>query len=310
MPDFRSLTLKQLRALASTVQHGTVTGAAKALHLTPPAITTQLKLLEKSVGAPLFDRNAVGFRPTEIGRELLQASITIEKLIAGTRERIAALRSGATGSVSFAAVSTAKYFAPVIVARFQREHPEIRVKLIVGNRAEIIAGLERNEFDLVLMGRPPGDVPIASEVLSDHPHIVIAPRDHPLAADPEILAEDLLKETFLARETGSGTRLLMERFLERIGSGRAFNVVEMGSNETIKQAVMAGLGIAFISAHTCHAELDAGKLVALRIPGLPLIRQWFVIYRLDHLPTTACQVFLDFLLAHRTDIIPRLGVLV
>lgn len=101
------------------------------------------------------------------------------------------------------------------------------MKLIVGNREEIIAGLKRNEFDLVLMGRPPGDVPLACEVVSDNPHILIAPRDHPLTANSEILAEDLLKETFLARETGSGTRLIMERFLERVGSGRAFNVVEM-----------------------------------------------------------------------------------
>ena len=308
MPDLRSLTLKQLRALASTVQHGTVTGAAKALCVTPPAVTMQLQLLEKSLDAPIFDRSAEGFTPTEIGRELLQTALNIEKLIARTRDRIQALQSGAAGSVIFAAVSTSKYFAPSIVARFQDHHPEIRVKLVIGNRKDIIAGLEQNEYDLALMGRTPDHVPLASEVLSDHPHILIAPAGHRLDGRHNILAEDLLQETFLARESGSGTRLLMERFFEMIASGRTFDIVEMGTNETIKQAVMAGLGIAFISAHTCQTELAAGKLVPLSVTGLPLIRQWFLTHRLDQTLTTAAEVFRAFTLAHRQKLFPKLGL--
>ena len=304
MPDLRSLTLKQLRALASTVQHGTVTGAAKALCVTPPAVTTQLKLLEKSVDAPIFDRSAEGFTPTEIGRELLQTARNIEKLIARMRDRIEALGSGAAGSVTFAAVSTSKYFAPSIVAQFQDHHPDIRVKLVIGNRKEIITGLEHNEYDLALMGRPPDHLPLVSEVLSDHPQILIAPAGHRLVGR-KILPEDLLKETFLAREPGSGTRLLMERFFEMIASGRTFDIVEMGTNETIKQAVMVGLGIAFISAHTCQAELAAGKLAALSVTGLPLIRQWFLTHRLDQTLTTAAEVFRAFTLAHRQELFPR-----
>ena len=128
-----------------------------------------------------------------------------------------------------------------------------------------IAGLEQNEYDLALMGRPPDHVPLASEVLSDHPHILIAPAGHRLVGRRKIVAEDPLQETFLAREPGSGTRLLMERFFEMIASGRTIDIVEMGTNETIKQAVMAGLGIAFISAHTCLAELAAGKFVPLSV---------------------------------------------
>lgn len=308
MTDLRSLTLKQLRALASTVQHGTVTGAAKALCVTPPAVTTQLKLLEKSVDAPIFDRSAEGFTPTELGRELLQTALNIEKLIARTRDRIEALQSGAAGSVTFAAVSTSKYFAPSIVARFQDHHPDIRVKLVIGNRKGIITGLEHNEYDLALMGRPPDHLPLVSEVLSDHPHILIAPAGHRLIGRRKILAEDLLKETFLAREPGSGTRLLMERFFEMIASGRTFDIVEMGTNETIKQAVMVGLGIAFISAHTCQAELAAGKLAALSVTGLPLIRQWFLTHRLDQTLTTAAEVFRAFTLAHRQELFPRLSL--
>jgi len=171
-----------------------------------------------------------------------------------------------------------------------------------------IAGLEQNEYDLALMGRPPDHVPLASEVLSDHPHILIAPAGHRLVGRRKIVAEDPLQETFLAREPGSGTRLLMERFFEMIASGRTFDVVEMGTNETIKQAVMAGLGIAFISAHTCQAELAAGKLVPLSVTGLPLIRQWFLTHRLDQTLTTAAEVFRAFTLAHRQKLFPKLGL--
>ncbi|ADZ69422.1 LysR substrate-binding domain-containing protein [Polymorphum gilvum] len=306
MSDLRSLTLKQLRALTTTVGQGTVTGAAKVLHLTPPAVTTQLKTLESIVGAPLFERGAEGFLPTEIGAELLRAAEAIDTRLALAQERLQALKTGAAGTVVVGVVSTGKYFAPAIIAAFQRRHPDIRVKLAIGNREAVIAALERDEYDLAVMGRPPPGVAVHQTVLGDHPHVLIAPPDHRLAADPDILAEDLLKERFLAREPGSGTRLLMERFLDRIGHGRAFEVVEMGTNETIKQAVMAGLGLAVISAHTCYSELREGKLVALRHVGLPLLRQWFLIRRADRQPNRAAEVFEAFLVERRTDFIPRL----
>jgi DNA-binding transcriptional LysR family regulator len=306
MADFRSLTFKQLRALSETLRHGSVTGAAKALHVTPPAITTQLKLLEESVGAPLFDRSADGFQPTEIGQELLEAALDIDRLVARASDRIGALRSGAAGSFVFGVVSTGKYLAPSIVAGFQREHPSIRVKLSVGNRSEIIRGLEHNEYDLLIMGRPPTHIALEAAVLSDHPHILIAPPDHRLVGDPDILVEDLLEERFLAREPGSGTRLLMDRFLERTGGGRHFDVVEMGTNETIKQAVMAGLGIAIISGHTCLAELRDGRLAVLSATGLPFIRQWFLIHRTDRTLTKAAATFKDYILGARERLFPTL----
>ncbi|WP_417685794.1 LysR substrate-binding domain-containing protein [Roseibium sp.] len=305
MVDFRSLTLKQLRALTTTVEQGTVTAAAKSLHLTPPAVTTQLKLLEKNIGAAIFERGSEGFVPTEIGQEILAAAEMIENRLRLARERVEALVSGATGTVVVGVVSTGKYFAPFIIAGFQKAFPNIRVKLSIGNREEVIAALERDEFDLAIMGRPPATVEVERAMLGDHPHVLIAPPDHRLAGDPHILAEDLLKERFLAREPGSGTRLLMERFLDRISHGRNFEVVEMGTNETIKQAVMAGLGLAIISAHTCHSELTEGKLAALQFAGLPLVRQWYLIRRSDHPPNKATEIFQSFLLENRENYIPR-----
>jgi DNA-binding transcriptional LysR family regulator len=304
MVDLRSLSLKQLRAFSATLRTGSVTRAAATLFVTPPAVTTHLKSLEKIVGQAVYQKNAEGPEPTEVGQQLLDAADEIEKVIERTRIKIEALAAGATGSVILGVVSTGKYIAPGIVARFRQHYPDIRVRLAVGNRTEIIKGLERREYDLLIMGRPPAHVAVEREVLGDHPHVLVAAPDHPLVGDPDILPEDLLRETFLAREEGSGTRALMTRFLERIGGGRSFNMVEMGTNETIKQAVMAGLGIAIISAHTCHSELAEGKLALLQAEGLPLVRQWFLIHRSDRELTKAAEVLRRFIIGHKGEILP------
>ncbi len=303
--DPRGLTLKQLRAFAATVERGSVTGAALALHVTPPAISVQLKILEEQIGAPLFNRDVSPFAPTQVGAQVLALAHDVEKQIRRANERIDALKSGAVGSLVFGVVSTGKYLTPSLVAAFGREHPNIRVTLTVGNREEIIRGLERNEYDLTMMGRPPAHVPTESVVLGDHPHVLIAPPDHRLAGRPEILAEDLLPERFLAREPGSGTRTLMERFLERAGGGRPFDIVEMGTNETIKQSVMAGLGLAIISGHTCLSEIADRRLTTLAAPGLPLVRQWHLLNRSDRAPSLAALRFKAFILEQRAAFIPR-----
>lgn len=303
MIGLRGLSLKQLRALSATVRNGSVTGAARELGVTPPAITNQLKLLEDSAGAALFDRASEGFAPTGVGLELLAAAETIENTINQCGERIAALRSGAAGSVVFAAVSTAKYFAPAIVAALQRAYPTLRVKLVVGNRSEIIEGLERSAFDLTIMGRPPEHVPLASALIGDHPHILIAPPDHRLRNVSNITATELARERILAREEGSGTRLLMQRFLERLGETHRFDIIPMGTNETIKQAVMAGLGLSLISAHTCLAELTEGRLVPLRAPGLPIVRQWFLVHRTDRELSAAAERVRAFVVESRSSLL-------
>lgn len=305
--DLRGLTWKQLRALAATIDRGSVSGAALVLNVTPPAISIQLRLLEDGVGSPLFHRDAgAPFAPTEIGAELQAMALMIEKLAAQTTERIAALQAGAVGSVTFGVVSTAKYLAPYVVAAFARAHPGIKVTLAVGNREEIVHGLERNEYDLAMMGRPPGNIRLESAPLADNPHVLIAAPDHRLAAKSDIRLEDLLGDCFLAREQGSGTRILMERFLERVDGGRTFNIVEMGANETIKQSVMAGLGVAILSAHTCASEIASGRLITLPVAGLPLVRQWFLVHRADRAPSMATKKFKAFVLDQRATLLPKL----
>ena len=300
MSDLRGLSLRQLRALAATVRLGSITAAAKALHVTPPAISIQLKLLSKQAGGEVLERTPAGFEPTALGSEILEAAHEMEGLLDRLGDRINALHTGAAGLLRLGVVSTGKYFAPRIVAGFQRAHPGIVVKLVIGNRGEILTGLRQRGFDLCIMGRPPEDVPLICEELGDHPHILIAPPDHRLAGSADITHAELQRETFLAREEGSGTRMLMNRFLYRVSAETPVQMVDMGTNETIKQAVMAGLGIAIISAHTCAAELAEGKLVSLDVRGTPIVRKWYMIHRADHDLSVAARRFQTFAAAHKS----------
>lgn len=305
MSDLRGLSIRQLRAYSATVRLGSITAAAKALHVTPPAISIQLKLLSKQAGGDVLERTASGFEPTALGAEILEAANEMDGLLDRLSDRINALHAGAVGLLRLGVVSTGKYFAPRIVAGFQRAHPGIVVKLVIGNRGEILTGLRQRNFDLCIMGRPPEDVPLVREELGDHPHVLIAPPDHRLAGRRDIAHAELQQETFLAREEGSGTRMLMSRFLDRVGGERPVQLVDMGTNETIKQAVMAGLGIAIISAHTCAAELADGKLVALDARGTPIVRQWYIIHRADHELSVAARQFQSFAAAHKSTHFPE-----
>ena len=274
-----AVTLKQLRALVAVAETGSLTGAALQLGLTPPAIHSQIKHLEIAFGQPLLQRGAAAGLPlTAEGAEVLEAARRIDVALSQAGARIAALAEGRAGRVTLGVVSTAKYFAPRLVRRLTDLCPGIRIVLKVGNREQIMAGLDRQALDLAIMGRPPRVPLVEAEGLGPHPHALVAPPDHPLmgAAVPDVAA--ILSQVFLAREEGSGTRILMSRYLDRLGEGQVVEMIEMESNETIKQAAIAGLGIAFLSLHTVMDELQAGRLALLPAPGLPIERQWFLVH--------------------------------
>lgn len=283
-----ALTLRQLRALRSVVTHGTLTAAAGDLGLSPPAVHGQVRSLEGLVGSPLLRRGEHGnFIATDEGLAVLVAEAQIAVALETCARRVAALKNGQTGSVALGVISTGKYFAPGLVALLRRAFPDIEVTLRIGNRDAMVSALSANALDMVIMGRPPRNPQVISEPVGPHPHIIIAPPDHPLAHADPAMPGDLLAETFLMREEGSGTRILTTRFLDRIGEGLAWRSIEMGTNETIKQAVMAGLGIALISAHTVTDELRSGRLIAVRAIGLPIQRTWYLIRRHDGAPGPA-----------------------
>jgi LysR family transcriptional regulator for metE and metH len=275
--DMRNVTLKQLRVLAAVVRTGSVTAAAQQLNVSPPAVTLQMQLLQDQAGLPLVERAASVTTATDAGLEILRAVEQIETIMADCNATLAAIAGTKRGIVSVGVISTAKYFAPRALGAFARSHPGIELKITIGNRAEMIEGLQHYEIDIAVMGRPPEGLDFDVTAIGDHPHVIIAPPDHPLAHAGMIKPAQLAGETFLVREPGSGTRGLMERFFAESGLAPKIGM-QIGSNETIKQAVIAGLGIAFISGHTIDSSLVTNSLAILQVEGLPIMRKWCIVH--------------------------------
>lgn len=307
----RGLTLKQLQAVAAIARRGTITGAAGELNVTPAALTSRLKQLEEEVGLALFDRTPRGLRPTDAGLGMLRTVDSINVALETCAARLEALKGLSGGRVSIGVVSTAKYFAPQALAAFSRAHPGIEINLAVGNRNDTIESLRGYEVDLAIMGRPPADFAVKAQVFGEHPLVVIAPPDHRLVAKAQLTKADLASEPFLVREEGSGTRTVFEEFMAGVVVKRP-RLGEIASNETIKQAVMAGLGIALISAHTVSTEVQSRRLAVLRVKGLPIRRQWFVVRRSDKAFGPAALAFWDFLVEQGAkwlpSVVPASGV--
>ena len=299
----RNATLRQLRALAALARTGSVTRAAELLHLTPPAVTLQLQALQHEAGMPLINRGPAGMLLTDAGREVAAAANRIDAVLGECEAVLGDLAGGRRGAVGAGITSTAKYFAPRALGAFARRHPGLELRLAVGNRAETIAGLRDHSLDLAVMGEPPEDLAVQATSIGPHPHVIVTAADHKLADQSRIPPEALEREIFLVREEGSGTRNLMQRFFAdavvapRIG-------MQLGSNETIKQAVLAGLGIAFLSAHTIELEVQTQRLVILDVLGLPVVRQWYAVHLADRRLTLAARALHAFLVTEGAGFLP------
>jgi len=303
-PLLRRITLKQLRVLQAVVETGTVSGAAEALAVTPPAVTAQLRHLETILGCALVERAGQCFRPTDAGREILLTVTRIDDALTDSLDVIEALKGVDGGRVAVGVISTAKYFAPKALAAFKRAHPKVDLRILVGNRGQTIEALERFALDFAIMGRPPEHFEVEQVAIGDHPHVIIAAPDHPLARTSGLTISALCGETFLLREAGSGTRTLVRQLLADGGLDPASGM-EFGSNETIKQAVMAGMGIALISAHTVAVELEDRRLGVLDVEGLPIVRQWFVVKRREKRLLPAARALWDHFAMAGGTFLPR-----
>lgn len=306
MPNLRDVTIRQLRAVSAIARTGRIAAAANELCLTPPAVTEQLKLIEDRLGLRLFQRTRAGLRPTDAGLQLVETAARMEALLADGAEQLRAIKGLAGGRVRIGVVGTAKYYAPRLVASFAESHPKIELQLCIGNRAETLSALKDYEVDVAIMGRPPEGVPVKKEVFGPHPHVVIAPPNHPLAArETPIERHELAGEKMLVREVGSGTRRLFEMLFSGVEPAEPAIRIEISSNETIKQAVMAGLGLAFISAHTIELEVQTKHLVILNINGLPAIREWYAVHRIDKELAPAAAAFWLFVLKEGRNFLPH-----
>jgi DNA-binding transcriptional LysR family regulator len=295
--SLRDLTLRQLRTFRVVAARGNISAAARELHLTQPAVSMQLKELESSCGLPLYERVGRGIQLTEAGRDLAAAASSVLETLRATQEQLDALRGLRTGVLRLAVVSTAKYFAPSILSSFSREYPGIAVQLVVGNREEVVEKLASSECDLAIMGRPPAETPTEGCQFAEHPLVIIARPDHRLAGRRGLALSALAGESFLIREPGSGTRAAMEDYFR--ANDLDYRVaMEASSNETIKQAVIAGMGLSFISAHTVSLEVATGHLAVLDVKGLPIVRGWHLLHRQGRRLSPAALAFQDYIQAH------------
>lgn len=276
----KNATLRQLRVFESAARHLSLTRAAEELHLTPPAVSIQVRQLEGHANAELFERVGRGLRLTEAGEEVLARAREILAHIRGAEEAIAGLGSLEQGLLDVAVINAGDYFFPWLIAAFRERHPRIRVRLAVANRDELLAKLSAHEVDLAVMSHPPSHAEFSAEPFAPNPHVIVAAPAHPLARRRKVPLETIAREPLITREAGSATRLAMEQAFAESGVVPRLEM-EIASNETIKQSVAAGFGVGFLSAHAVRQELALGRLTVIHVEGFPVMRQWYVVHRRD-----------------------------
>ena len=300
----QNVTLRQLRVFALVARHLNFSRAARELHLSQPAVSMQIRQLEGNAGMPLFQRVGRGVTLTEAGRRLLECASGIDELIQSASESMDAMRGIKTGTLKLGAVSTAKYFAPSIVAAFSAQNPGIAVRFSVGDLPEITRQVSDGEIDLVITGLMPKGIDTLARAFARHPYAIIAAPSHPLAKRRKIALKDLEGERILTRQRTATTGMLMDKFFRK-HAVRYRSFMESTSNETIKQSVIAGLGISFLSLHTASLELSTGKLVVLDVKGLPIMGDWFIVQLRDKKLSPVSEAFREFVLESGAAIVER-----
>ncbi|MDH5228778.1 MAG: LysR substrate-binding domain-containing protein [Gammaproteobacteria bacterium] len=290
------ITFRQLQVFESVARNLSYTKAAKELHLSQPAVSMQIKQLEDQVEAPLFEQLGKTNFLTEIGRELYHYTRRILGLLDEADEVIHALKGLQRGTLDVAVATTANDFATRLLAAFARDHEEISFRLDVTNRESLIAHLDNNEKDLVIMGRPPEGHDLVAESFMENPLVVIAPPNHPLVKQKNIPSARLVQETFVVREQASGTRQAIERYFDQHEVSMSTSM-EMTSNEAIKQAVEAGLGLGIVSIHTLRLEMETRRLAILDVEDFPILRHWYIVHRSEKRLSPVAQGFKDFVLS-------------
>lgn len=290
----RNATLRQVRAMVSVATHMSFARAAEELHLTPPAVSLQIAQLEREAGVPLFERLGRRLHLTPAGEAALRACTAMLGQLRSVEEELAALRGVEGGLLNVGVISAGDYFFADLLASFCSQHAGVRLSLSVCNRDELLEKLDLNLVDLGVMGQPPEDEAFAASAFAEHPIVIVASPKHALAGARRGTLASLAGVPFIAREQGSLTRSVMDETLRRARVKPAI-AIEAASTETIKRAVAAGFGVAFVSAHAVAAEIAAGRLALIDVEGTPVRRQWFSVHRRGKRLPAVAAAFVEFL---------------
>jgi DNA-binding transcriptional LysR family regulator len=296
------LTLQQLKLFEAVSRLGSYTRAAEELCISQPAVSIQIKRLEEHMGLALFEQVGKKTFPTAAGKTVYDASLDIINRVDDLKNSIEELTGTVKGTLKMSVVATAKYFLPKLLGVFLQKYPDVEPKLKFTNRARVIERLMNNDDDFVVMGQIQ-----KNENLEAYPFLnnilgVVAHNDHPLAGKKNITIEELASQRFLIREMGSGTRIVFEQLLQERGV-KIEPYMELGSSEALKQAVMAGLGIAVLSLHSVQLERDVNKLTVLDVEGFPLKRRWFVVHLKGKKLSLVARTFLDYIVKESSEVL-------
>ena len=301
----KNATFRQIKVFEAVARHLNYSRAAEELRMSQPGASIHVKQLEAHAGLPLFEQLGRKIYLTSAGRDMLHYSRAIIQQLKEADEALAALKGMRGGRLNIAVISAGDYFFPGLLAEFCGRHEDVTVRLTVNNREEIVHQLGENTTDLAVLLRPPANPDMIAEAFAPQPHVIIAAPEHGLARKRHIPLQALANEAFIVREQGSDTRLAMEEFFAECRV--KFNVtMEIRSTETIKQAVIAGMGISFLSAHTIGTELGLGRLSVLDVEGFPVMRKWHIVHHKNKRLPPVAVAFKEFLLQEGAALIERL----
>jgi len=292
-------TLPQLSVLEAVARLGSFTRAAEELYMAQPTVSVQMKKLTETVGLPLIEQIGKNIHLTDTGRELQAAALEIFGVLSRFEQNLADRRGLEAGSLQLAVSTTGKYFAPRILAEFVKEHPRITVSLQIHNRSTLLDRMARNLDDLYIFADPPGDqetggqVKAVTQTILPNPMVPFARIDHPLTREKNIPFARFAQEPFLMREAGSGTRLVAREAFSRHGTTPDVRM-ELSTNEAIKQAIIAGLGVSIMSRYTLGLDVSHEQLAVLDVEGFPIERHWVFAYPVGKQLSAVAQSFMEF----------------
>lgn len=286
------LTFRQLQVFKAVYDLKSYSKAGELLGLTQPAVSSQVRHLEQALDMPMFEYVGRKLYCTAAGEEMAACVRSVFHELADMQNRMAALEGRVAGDLKLLAVSTAQYVVPYLLGPFLKQNPQVNISVAVVNRATAVERLNNNSDDLVIMGMVPQGRPLTSLPFLDNELIPIVPAGHPLLNQTTVSPDDFLNSNLLTRETGSGSRLALEVYCQQHRL-KMEPVMELGSNDAVKHAVLAGLGVAVVPKLSVLSELALGTLTALEMPGFPLRRSWCVVYPQARYPTPAMKAFIN-----------------
>lgn len=296
------LTLRQLQCFSAVAKNLSYTRAAEQLHLTQPAVSMQIRQLEQEAGLALTEQLGKQVHLTEAGQEVYRYAKSILAQVREMDDVLDRLKGFAGGRLRIAAISSAKYFAPRLLGTFHQRFPDVSVSMDVTNQTAVVKLVMDNEVDMAIMGEPPEDANLEAIPFMDNPLVIVAAPEHRLATRKRIAQQELEKEVFLIREPGSGTRGAMQRFF-REQKLKLTTGMEMGSLSSIKHGVQAGLGLGLLPRGAVEPELLLGRLVELKVKGLPIVRHWYVVLHKGKRLSVAAAEFKSLLTDEAVDLL-------